>query len=826
MAGLLLALRSGAGAATPVELPPERAALADRGILLLPHPKRIELHPADFVLAEGVSVTAPGAADPDLVRAARQLAAEIGQRTGLSVPVSETVKTRAVRLSLLPAAGAAPPEEIGSQGYIVDVRADGADVLARTAQGLFYGVQTVGQLVGLQDGKPVIRGVHIVDWPDLPYRMVQYDIARGNTVNVEYWKRWIRELSRLKVNQIMLYMEDDYRFDKYPFLGRPDTFTPAKARELVDYARQYYVDLVPQIESLGHAAALLSHEELKDLRLGSDAGTLSPCADRTLPFLDDLFGELAAAFPQSPLLHVGGDEVWGFANDPRCGALVNEVGEEGVYAFHLNGLQKSLVARQRTLAFWGDEVLNHPKVAESLTHDAVVFDWHYGDQPSYPSIQFFQERGFRRLYVCPAVHGYFDVYPQYRLAFGNIAGFVRAGIERGVEGACCTTWGMNVGGNAENYLYGLAYAAQCAWNSEETERGEFDDRYAAAWLGIAGAKGAREDIDRAFWFAWRGGEKAPFWQRLFEVSRLLFASGEDVLARREADEVGRLAQEAVALDALCAEATEAIGRLRSRASRNPATLDALQHAVNCHRHVSAKLAALGALRRDYRDAYAAKPRRAAALAATVDRAAAALRALQADIPSLEAGFRDGICTRGGDPDDLKRLRAASDGLAASLERLAQARADLAAGKPPADPADLGLGWRVERRIGQWQTADINPSAKDHPRRLLFDVTPFLTAPGTYEVEWDYTAGEDGLDVLSTSLCQASSPEKAPQDLQPVAADEHPAFTGAADRNNRYRLTLPALPADPARRLFVVGSVYNQRLFNTAGDVWLRQGWTD
>ena len=54
--------------------------------------------------------------------------------------------------------------------------------------------------------------------------MVQYDIARGNKVQVEYWKKWIREFSRLKINEIMLYMEDDWHSPQRPYLGRPDTF--------------------------------------------------------------------------------------------------------------------------------------------------------------------------------------------------------------------------------------------------------------------------------------------------------------------------------------------------------------------------------------------------------------------------------------------------------------------------------------------------------------------------------------------------------------------------------------------------------------------------
>lgn len=809
----------------------ERAALLDRGVLLLPQPQRVELRPNDFVLSKQVSVALLGSQAEEDRRTAEMLADDLSERTACKVPVVTAARSNQIRLLVAPekavlqrAVGFSVADDLGAQGYALDVRKDSVVVAAPTAIGLFYAARTLSQLLRVGQKQPVIGGVRIVDWPDLKHRMVQYDIARGNTVNVQYWKHWIRELSRLKINEIMLYMEDDYHFQKYPFLGRADTFTPEKAGELVAYAREHHIELVPQIESLGHADALLSHNELKDLRLAGGTWAICPCAERALPVLDDLFGELAEAFPQSPLFHVGGDEVWGFGADPRCAAMVKEVGEEGVYAFHLNNLQKLLSKRGRKMAFWGDEVLAFPKVCDSLTRDAVVFDWHYGDQKAYPSVQFFQERGFKEIYVCPAVHGYFDVYPQYRMAFGNISGFTRAGVEKGVEGVCCTTWGMNRGGNAENYLYGLSYAAQCAWSSKETERGFFDDRFAAVWLGIPKAKGARDDINRAFWFAWRGEEGSPFWQRLFEVSQFLFGGYDQIAGRRDEGELGRLAREADSLRKLCAEATDAIARLRAHATRNTITLDALQHAVNCHAHVANKITVMAELAKGYRAAFAEKPRRAEALVRALESAIAGLRAQRAEHAQLEEGFEQGIRDRCGDPEDLRMLLSARDKLDAHIARLMQARADLAAGKAPPDPASLGLGWRVQARVGQWRTQDVNPSDKEHPRRIVIEVTEHVKEPGSYEVEWDYTAGEDGLDILSTGLFWSTSKEKQPGDLQPVAVDEHHAFTGAAGRDNWYKLRVTDV--QPTRRFFIVGVVYNQRTFNTFGEVWLRRGWEE
>ena len=795
----------------------------ERGICVLPFPQRFQMHPHDFKAGK-VRVELKGSDKAEDLATARQLREEIA---ALRIAVGNAGKRIALVLApeatqLSDVVGFGVDDEIGDQGYVLDVRADGVVAAARTTVGLYYAGQTLQQLARRESGELVIPGVRIVDWPDLRYRMAQYDIARGNTVNVEYWKRWIRELSRVKINQIMLYMEDDWQSQRHPFLGRPDTFDAAKAKVLVEVARQHHVELVPQVESLGHAGALLRHEELKDLRLGGNAGAICPLAERTLPFLDDLYEELCEAFPQSPLFHIGGDEVWGFAHDPRCAEMVRERGEEGVYAYHLNNLHGLLTKRDRAMAFWGDEVLHHPKVAESLTRDVVVFDWHYGDQKAYPSIKFFQDRGFGRIYVCPAVHGYFDVYPQYRQAFGNIRGFTRAGVEHGVEGVCCTTWGMNRGGNAENYLYGLAYTAECGWSSGETARRFFDSRFAGAWLGVRDAHGADAAIDRAFWFAWRGDMRRPFWQQLFRVSRLFFARCDEIAGRLTDEERGVLIREATGLGALCKEALEAAAELRSRGRRNRATLSALEHAIRIHDHVAGKLAALCGFADAYRASYAKDPSDRGTLEGTVVEVLERLRRLQDGLAALEAGLEEGVRERGGDPNDLRMFLRARDSMTEYAARLETTLHGMRGGEGVPTPSALGLGPRLLVKIGQWTATDVNPSDREQHRRIVVEVTEHLTQPGRYEVEWDYTRGPDGLNIESTGLYEGVPGTTTADAMVAVVVDAHGAFTGAGDRDNRYRLEVKAIR--PGVRYLVVGDVYNQRDFDTNGDIWLRRGW--
>ena len=133
---------------------------------------------------------------------------------------------------------------------------------------------------------------------------------------------------------------------------------------------------------------------------------------------------------------------------------------------------------------------------------------------------------------------------------------------------------------------------------------------------------------------------------------------------------------------------------------------------------------------------------------------------------------------------------------------------------PTDPAALKLF--KERGIWRWGTTDIEPSDRQHPRRVVIEVTDRVKAAGTYEVVWDYLDGADGLAILSTGLYTTDAPDAKPEDLKPLAVDEHDGFTGGGDSKNVYTLALSAY--EKGRRYFVVGQVYDERDFDTFGQV--------
>ncbi len=161
-------------------------------------------------------------------------------------------------------------------------------------------------------------------------------------------------------------------------------------------------------------------------------------------------------------------------------------------------------------------------------------------------------------------------------------------------------------------------------------------------------------------------------------------------------------------------------------------------------------------------------------------------------------------------DDYRGYRSARNTLLAIAREVGGAEPPLARG------SDKERAEYERRGVWRWTTADIVPSSKEKPRRIVIEVTERVKGAGTYEVVWDYLDGADGLSTLSTGLYSSTAAEETPAELTPLALDEHEGFTGGGDTRSVYTLTLKEY--DPQRRYFLVGLVYNMREFDTFGQV--------
>ncbi|MBO0884820.1 MAG: beta-N-acetylhexosaminidase, partial [Mycobacterium sp.] len=265
-----------------------------------------------------------------------QLAAILRPSTGYPLPVisqgGEAVP-HSIVLQLSDAVG----KVVGEEGYRLDVTSGMVLAQAKTPAGLFHGVQTLRQLLPPQVESDTVRpgpwtvpGVHIVDHPRYSYRGFQLDVAR-HFFTVQEVKRYIDLLSLYKVNALHLHLTDDQGWriviDSWPRLatyggstkvggGPGGYYTKEDYRQIVQYAADHFMNVVPEIDTPGHVnAALASYAELNcngvapPLYTGTTVGFSSLCVGKpvTHQFLDDVVRELTALTPGN-YIHMGGDE--------------------------------------------------------------------------------------------------------------------------------------------------------------------------------------------------------------------------------------------------------------------------------------------------------------------------------------------------------------------------------------------------------------------------------------------------------------------------------------------------------------------------------------
>jgi hexosaminidase len=288
--------------------------------------------------------------------------------------------------------------ELGDQGYELRVDRRGLELKARTSAGLFAGVQTLRQLLPArvesrqqQRGPWTVPAGRIVDHPRFEVRGAMLDVARHFFSPTEV-KRYIDQLVLYKINRLHLHLADDQgwriEIDGWPNLtthggstevgGGPGGFyTKAEFRDLVAYAAQRHIEVIPEIDMPGHTnAALSSYPELNcdgvapPLYTGIEVGFSSLCIDKeiTYRFLEDVLTELAELTP-GEYLHLGGDEAHATTEPDyikffqRVLPIAESLGKK-VSGWH--DLLKATPATSALPQFWGTTNSN------ALVRDAVA----------------------------------------------------------------------------------------------------------------------------------------------------------------------------------------------------------------------------------------------------------------------------------------------------------------------------------------------------------------------------------------------------------------------------------------------------------------------
>ena len=563
---------------------------------LIPQPREVQAKSARFTVTPDLQIVVVSPVATEDHFAAERLQDELELVTGRKVPITTTAAPPAGAASIVlgrldqsPIRGLVDSRRLRSdgipeQGYLLDVEPGQVLVAGKDGPGLFYGVQTLRQLVTGQGSKAEILGVSVRDWPSLQYRGTQVDMARGPVLKLDYLKRIVRTIAEFKMNQLYMYMEESFRLDGQPLVGLlSDTLSRNDWNELVAYAKPYHVDIIPANEDCGHLHKLLRFEQYSGLAERPHGHVLAPNETRTLAYLDSMYAQMVPVFTTS-IYNVGCDETV----ELGLGRSAGRVQQEGYGEVYVDNLIKvaDLVRRyNKQVMFWGDIAVEHPELIPKLPRDLIVASWEYSVHPNYDKwLKPFEGTGMR-IFVCPWVGNTNLMMPDYQGAAANIQTFLADGKKAGAVGTDVTVW--NDDGES---LYGLnwwsiLYGAACAWEPGETPVDDFnqkfdwafyrntDHRFASAIKSLshinevwhASGIGQVEDLnfggtdDSLFWTdpfspqgraeATKGLPAAAEVRRTAEDAYTVFADNANV-ALRNSDTLANLKFAALKLDAL------------------------------------------------------------------------------------------------------------------------------------------------------------------------------------------------------------------------------------------------------------------------------------
>jgi hypothetical protein len=373
------------------------------------------------------------------------------------------------------------------EGYVLAIEPGKASILAASGAGIFYGVQTLKQLLPLPGGKQVLPTGTVRDWPAMRYRGIQDDLSRGPFPTLEFQKHQIKVFAAYKANIYSPYFEHTLLYPNQPLAAPASSaLTPAEAKELVAYARQYHITIVPEQEAFGHLHHVLKYDLYQEEAETPHGHVLAPGQPGSLPLIKDWFTQIADEFP-SPFIHIGADETF----DLGVGRTRQQVQAQGyglVYVAFLKQIHDELAPLHRRLLFWGDIGEADPAAVAGLPKDMIAVPWNYRKTTGFDEmIEPFAKAGIET-WVAPGDANWNEVYPVVKTAFGNIQGFIRDGQRLGSTGALNTAWNDDGEGLFNMDWYTVLFGAVAAWQPGESSIAAYQDAFGRIFHGDGSGK--------------------------------------------------------------------------------------------------------------------------------------------------------------------------------------------------------------------------------------------------------------------------------------------------------------------------------------------------
>lgn len=343
--------------------------------------------------------------------------------------------------------------------YRLEITKNNIKITGATPAAVFRGVMTFEQLL-LNDPKLTAKGeipaIIIDDAPRFPYRAIMLDPAR-NFLSIDDLKFFIDQMAKFKYNVLQLHLTDDQgwriKISKYPQLSSDLSYSKDEIRDLINYAADRYIEIIPEIDIPGHTSAFLSvfpelgcsHLQDSEIEIGKTVNRML-CASNPEVYniFEDIITEISSIFP-SEYIHLGGDEAAITENWAKCDSCLNYIQQQGytqpsqLMIPFFNNIFKSVRENGKKAILWCELNNIYPPADKFLfpyPDDITLVSWRAGLTPT--CLKLTGINGIP-IIMAPGEYAYLD-YPQFK---GDLPEF--------------NNWGMPVTTLEKSYQFDPGY---------------------------------------------------------------------------------------------------------------------------------------------------------------------------------------------------------------------------------------------------------------------------------------------------------------------------------------------------------------------------------
>jgi hexosaminidase len=417
------------------------------------------------------------------------------RKPALSAPLSALSYTNSAGpgvLTLIRSNDASLPAS--PEGYTLVVNNKQVTIKAREDAGLFYGIQTLLQLLDdAHDQQISIPACTITDFPEISYRAIHLDL-KHHLDATRYYYDMIDRLAKVKINAIVVEFEDKLRYRKAPVVGATNAISIEEFAAISRYAAERYIEVTPLVQGLGHASFILKHPEYQSLRDNPASDwSFNPLDSATYKLQFALYEDAMAATPYSKYLHIGGDEVGSLGHSEQAK-------KSGMKPFELqmhwlNRVSEFAKQHNRIPIFWDDMVFklsdlyettydekiplakveqtwkeNEHRLSENLhlfPKNCIFMRWNYSTSTipgNLKAIDWYNNNQLKSM-AATAAQTTWSMMPRDKSNFAPIKDFCRVAAEKKMSGILCTVWD-DCSPHFETVWRGLYDFALFSWNYE------------------------------------------------------------------------------------------------------------------------------------------------------------------------------------------------------------------------------------------------------------------------------------------------------------------------------------------------------------------------